>query len=123
MNEVDMNERRKLERFELAGPARILLRVGKSRSEISLTTRDVSSGGAFLFSSHAIPTGTDIKMEFMLALELSNKLIGEESRARVRVKGKIIRSDPTGIAVRFESNYKITSLGLTRWDGMQPRLG
>jgi hypothetical protein len=52
-------------------------------------------------------------MEFMLALELSNKLIGEEGRACVRVKGKVIRSDPNGIAVRFDSNYKITPLGST----------
>ena len=59
-------------------------------------------------------------MEFMLALDLPNKLPGEESRARVRVKGKIIRSDPDGIAVRFESKYKITSLGLNRWNGMLP---
>jgi PilZ domain len=113
-----MSERRKLERFELTGPARILLRSGGSaRSEFSLKTRDVSADGAFLFSSEVIPEGTDVKMEFVLAPDLPGQLANQQGRARVRVRGKIIRSDPDGIAIRFESNFKITSLGLASSGG------
>lgn len=110
-----VTERRKLERFELKGPARILLESGEGKGgSFSLTTRDVSSAGAFLFSSYPIPEGIDIKMDFVLSLDLLNRLVSEGGRARVRVQGKIIRTDADGIAVRFKNKYKITSLGLTR---------
>ncbi len=113
-----VEERRKLERFELRSPARILLESGVEKgSSYSLTTRDVSSGGAFLLCSHPIPEGTDVRVEFVLSLDLLNKLVSDGGRARVRVKGKVVRTGSNGIAVWFKSRYEITSLGSTRSDG------
>ena len=110
-----MGERRKLERFGLNAPAQIQLESGsKKQDTIRLTTRDISSGGAFLYSSQPIPEGANVKMEFMISLDTLRKLAGEEGRAKVRVKGKVIRSDSNGIAVRFESSYKITALDNAR---------
>lgn len=106
-----MEERRKLERFELNTPARVLLESGRSKKdEYNLTTRDVSSAGAFLYSSQPLPEGASVKMEFLLSLDTLQKLAGDKCRAKVRVKGKVIRSDENGIAIRFESSYKITAL-------------
>ena len=90
---------------------------GSGRSEYSLKTRDVSADGAFLFSSETLPEGTDVKLEFVLAPDMPGRLSGHKGRARVRVSGKIIRSDSDGIAVRFQSNFKITSFGFVEWDG------
>lgn len=107
-----MDERRKLERFELIAPARVLIETGRSeRAEYDLTTRDLSSAGAFLYSSQSIPEGANVKMEFVLTLDTLQKFAGEKGRAKVRVKGKVIRSDSNGIAIRFDSNYKITAIG------------
>ena len=106
-----MDERRKLERFELHAPVRFEVEnPDNTRDEYELTTRDLSSGGAFLYSSHRFPEGAKARMEILISLEALRKLMGEKNRASVRVKGKVIRSDPNGIAIRFESSYKITAL-------------
>ncbi len=107
-----MDERRKLERFELPAPVRVLTWSARDeRVEHDLTIRDLSSDGAFLYSSHLLPVGTIVKMEFVLALEVSQRLTMEKRRARVKVKGKVVRSDSQGIAIRFDGSYKITALG------------
>lgn len=107
-----MEERRKLERFDLLTPVQILVETGANRRvTYHLTTRDVSSAGAYLFSPQPIPEGTNVKMELYLSLDTLQKVVGERGKAKVRVKGKVVRSDPAGIAIRFDSNYRITSLG------------
>lgn len=113
-----MEERRKLERFELIAPARVHIESANNRKEkYDLTTRNISSAGAFLLSSQPVAEGTDVKMEFVLSLEMLQKFSGEKGRAKVRVRGKVIRSDPDGIAIRFDSSYKITSLGSNSSNG------
>ena len=108
-----MDERRKLERFELSAPARVLTWSARGeRAEHVLTIRDLSSDGAFLYSSHPLPVGTIVKMEFELTPEAFQTLAIEKGRARVRVKGKIVRSESQGIVIRFDGNYKITALGV-----------
>ena len=107
-----MLERRKLERFQFATPTRVLAgSPSDARTEYDLTIRDLSSDGAFLYSTHILPKGTTVKMEFVLALEPLRKLTTEKGRARVRVRGTVIRSEARGIAIRFSGNYKITALG------------
>lgn len=106
-----MEERRKLERFEIHAPGRVLIdSQGNRRDEYNLTTRDVSSGGAFLFSSQNLPEGANVRMEFLISPDTLQKLAGKEAGARITVKGKVIRSDSSGIAIRFDSSYKITAL-------------
>ena len=110
-----MEERRKLERFELNVPARVLVESGMhKRAEYDLITRDVSSAGAFLFSTQPLPEGVNVKMEFLISLDTLQKFAGEKSRAKVRVRGQVIRSDSDGIAIRFDSKYKITALDNAR---------
>ena len=107
----EMDERRKLERFELNAPARILMDLGEGKKEeLDLTTKDVSSGGAFIYSDQPLPEGVTVKIEFLISLAMLQKLAGEKGKAKVKVKGKIIRVDENGAAIRFDNKYKITSL-------------
>lgn len=107
----EMDERRKLERFELNTPARILMDLGEGKKEeLDLTTKDVSSGGAFIYSDQPLPEGVTVKIEFLISLAMLQKLAGEKGKAKVKVKGKIIRVDENGAAIRFDNKYKITSL-------------
>ena len=107
-----MQERRKLERFEIDAPARVVVETGSNQKvEYDLATRDVSSAGAFLFSPEPLPNGTSVKMEFLISLDALQKLTGDKGMAKVRVEGQVIRSDSSGIAIRFDSKYKITALG------------
>ena len=106
-----MEERRRLERFEINSPARVLVHAGSDKeAEYNLTTRDVSSAGAFLFSSQPLPQGTSVRMEFVISLDTLQRLAGDKGRAKVKVKGEVIRSDANGIAIRFDNRYKITAL-------------
>ena len=108
---MEMNERRKLERFELHAPVRVLVEAaGNKKAKFDLTTRDLSSGGAFLYSSQPLPEGAKVRMDILISMGVLRKLMGEKGRARVRVKGQVIRSNSTGVAIRFESSYKITAL-------------
>ena len=105
-----MDERRKLERFELCAPARITVEYDRGRKEeFDLTTKNLSSDGAFLFTSKPLPEGALVKMEFLIALDKLRRLTSEKGKARVRVKGKVIRVDENGAAIRFESKYKISA--------------
>lgn len=107
----DMEERRKLERFDLCAPARILVELGEGKAEeLDLTTKDVSSGGAFIYSDQPLPEGANVKIELFISLAMLKQLAGEKGRAKVKVKGKVIRVDENGAAIRFDSKYKITAL-------------
>jgi hypothetical protein len=108
-----MDERRKLERFDLRAPARIVVEdEGGRMDEFNLTTKDVSSDGAYLYTSQPLPEGATVRMEFLIALDTLRKLTSEKGKARVRVKGKVIRVDENGAAIRFESKYKITGVDI-----------
>ena len=105
-----MDERRKLERFELNAPARVVVEFESGeKKEFDLTTKDVSSDGAYLFTSQPLPKGASVKMEFLLSMDALRKMAGEKGRARIRVKGMVIRVDGSGAAIRFASKYKITA--------------
>jgi hypothetical protein len=106
-----MEERRRLERFELNAPARVMVQSeGGTKEELDLTTKDVSSGGAFLFSSQPLTEGANVKMELLISLDMLRQLAGERRAAKIKVKGRVIRVDAEGIAIRFDSAYKITAL-------------
>jgi hypothetical protein len=49
-------------------------------------------------------------MEFLILQHTLGKASGDKGRAKVRVKGKVVRADSDGIAISFESGYKITAL-------------
>ena len=109
--EHSVQERRKLERFEIQAPTRIVLQSGGVGALMDkLTTRDISSSGAYVYSSQSLPEGAKVRMDLVITLEALQKIAGENSTARIRVKGKVVRSDSGGVAIQFESGYKITAL-------------
>ena len=101
-----MDERRKLERYNLVIPTRIVLTNSGQESEVfEINTCNISAGGAFFKTAHKIPIGTDLNMNFVLPIEKLARLLGVNSF--VKVKGKIIRIDMEGIAVSFNKKYEI----------------
>jgi hypothetical protein len=110
--DVGMEDRRRIERFQLRVPALVVMECQSGRDEVlDLTMRDVSSDGAFLLSSSLLPEGAMVKMEFTLAIGSLGVSVRRNGRARVKVTGKVIRADGNGAAVRFGNRYKITSSG------------
>jgi len=102
--------RRKLERFELSTPALMMIASDAgTRREFDLTTKNLSSDGAFLYTSQPFSEGADVNLEFFITQEMIRSLRGEKGRAKVRVKGKVVRIEDDGVAVQFTSKYKITA--------------
>jgi len=104
-----MEERRKLERFKLRLPT--ILKVESQNGEpnkniINLKTDNICSGGAFFNTSSPLPEGTKVKLSINL-LKLKTSI---EEQPIIKICGKILRTEPAGMAIGFNSQYKIVTL-------------
>ena len=106
-----MEERRKLERFQLHVPAKIELTDESGHHEtLQLETKDISADGAFFVSSKTITEGADIRLEMVLSVERLKDLIGAHKNVELKLQGHVIRSDSNGVAVQFDRKYHIRAL-------------
>jgi c-di-GMP-binding flagellar brake protein YcgR len=102
-----MSERRSLLRFDIQAPAKIVFEREKGKREtVSLVTKDISSSGAFVVTQEPLSTGMSVKLELLLSLGALQRMVGEEGKAKVQVRGKVIRIDDSGMAIQFDSRYK-----------------
>lgn len=106
-----VKERRKVERFDLALPARIEVidtLQGREKELHDLLTRDICEDGAFFHTPQPLPEHTEVKIDLILPLNRLERI--KENRAHIRVKGVVLRSETEGMAIRFEKGYKISPL-------------
>jgi len=103
-----MEERRELERFKLKLPARIEMVSGKpevGRDIINTETDNISSGGAFFHTLSPLPEGTQVKID--LLLNFQRLRIPKNRRPHINVRGNVLRSEATGMAIQLDKRYKI----------------
>ncbi|MBW2608786.1 MAG: PilZ domain-containing protein [Deltaproteobacteria bacterium] len=101
-----MNDKRVFERFELKVPARVEVEGGPGQGEeISLLTSNICAGGAFFHTKDPIPEGTKVQLEFVLSIDKLKEIL--DSECRIKVEGKVVRTEEAGIAVRFDDDYEI----------------
>lgn len=93
------DERRKFERFHICTP--VTLEVADRETVITMATRDISAGGAFLLADEPLPTGTHLNAEINIPGDPSVEETGTE--LQLRVEGRVIRVEPGGMAVCFFS--------------------
>lgn len=106
-----MEERRKLERYQLHVPTKIELADASGHHEmLQLETKDISADGAFFVSPTPISEGTNIKLKMILSVEKLKDLIGVYNKIELELQGQVVRSDSNGIAVLFDRKYKIKAL-------------
>jgi hypothetical protein len=105
-----MKERRKLRRFGMRLPAKI---VGYDQGveTVELETRDISSDGAFLLTGSPLDAGTKLKLELELPVEKLRQLFDGQRTFNLRIKGVVIRKEASGVAVKFTKKYKIDLSG------------
>lgn len=60
-------------------------------------TRDCSISGAFIVSPNKLPIGSILQMEFSLP-----RLLAAGSGARLKTRGRVVRTEPDGFAVLAE---------------------
>jgi hypothetical protein len=109
---MSTTERRRLERFKLSTPARLTVQAGTpGRLCLELTTKDISSGGAYLYSGHRLGAGAQVSMELLISLANLSRIVGSFGRAKINVRGTVVRVDERGMAIRFERRYLFEPLG------------
>lgn len=108
---MEVQEQRKFERFDLNITAKIETVISgqaKDKEILNLLTKDICSGGAFFHTAQPLPEGTEVKIDFVLDINKLKKLT--ESRAYIKIKGTVLRSNSEGMAICFHKNYKITPI-------------
>ncbi len=101
--------KRKLERFSLKLPARIVVNDngnGAENGSLDAITSDISAGGAFFYTDTPLPVGTQMQVDLVLPLDELKKVKGK--KAKIRVKGAVIRTGKQGMAICFDKKYRIT---------------
>jgi hypothetical protein len=101
-----MKERRRLERFDLTLPTTIEIldpETGVSGTSFDSLTRDVSSGGAFFLTGDPLPIGTHVMADMVLKAE---HLRHPSGYPQIKTAGLVVRAEPTGMAVRFDGQYR-----------------
>jgi hypothetical protein len=107
-------ERRNVERYDLQAPAEIRIGVGGAEVRLPhLLTRNLSSGGVFVVTDATIPVGTGVWVQFLLLPETPSRQARLHRKARVRAKGRVMRAERDGVAIRFESGIRMRSLPLS----------
>lgn len=105
-----MIESRRDERFALRLPAKVEV-LGENRDVeeqvIRLETENICWRGAYFTTLCPLPEGTKVKIDLLLNFDKSTTQ--KELRPRIKVKGEVVRSERTGMAVGFDGRYKIIS--------------
>ncbi|TFG92731.1 MAG: PilZ domain-containing protein [Syntrophobacterales bacterium] len=102
--------KRKLERFPLELPARIFVNGdgGEEADCLDAVTCDISAGGAFFHTDTPLPVGTEMDVDLILPLDEWKKIQGK--RANIKVKGAVVRSGESGMAIIFDKKYRISPM-------------
>ena len=100
-----MNDRRRLQRYDLAIPAVIIdVPAVHECPEAALMTRDISASGAFFDTRQPLAPGTMLGLELRLPAR-------DYPGGRVQLRGTVVRRTPTGMAVSFDDDYHFLAAG------------
>ena len=106
-----MQYKRKLERFSLKAPAKIIpIDSNRKKSAFDLETNNVSAGGAFFHTSQSLPEGTQVEVDVVLPLDKLEILRDSSKQVHLKISGRVVRSETEGIAVCFDKDYQIRQL-------------
>ena len=103
-----MEERRKHKRFKLKLPAKIEVLPREPQGEariVRVESDNIGPGGAFFPTLTPIPEGTPVKVD--IALRFRKVQFPISKRPLLSARGHVLRSEPSGMAIRFEKRYTI----------------
>ena len=103
-----MEDKRQYARFTISLPVR-LEAITLDRIEVlDLETRDISYSGAFINTLTSFPEGTRFVLDFTLPSDNLKEF--NDIKSLKGCVGRIVRSDPYGIAIKFDRECQIESL-------------
>lgn len=114
-------ERREQKRFSLNLQAKISYRHVEDQSPvIDSVAANISSGGAFIQTTHKFPMAAKVKVEFylsfadlkrlrfILSMESLKQLTGKN--IWVSANGIVIRQEAGGVGIIFDTDYQLTPM-------------
>jgi hypothetical protein len=103
---MHQKERRIMERFTFKLPVAVQCESnpGEYRTH-ELTTSNVCAGGAYIEASAPYPVGT--RLNLIMHLSVSGADQAPQKKSQIELDGAVTRSDSNGMAVTFDSRYKI----------------
>jgi hypothetical protein len=115
------DEKRSQERFTLNLEARISYRHTDSQApRIDTVAANISTGGAFLKTTHPFPMAAKVNIEFHLSFEdlkLLKFILSMDSLKRLRGQtvwvqssGIVIRREADGVGIIFDTDYQLTPM-------------
>ena len=104
-----LRDERRFERFPVEVPARVALLRGKGKDRPLFTqTLDLSATGAFFPELEGAHPGELVKVDLYLVFEDPDANDDVHDMVAMTVTGKVIRSEPSGTAIRFEEDYQMS---------------
>lgn len=100
--------KRQMERFKLNVPAIVSQNNPKKEGQkpfTELRTKNICAGGAFIITDAPFEVGTDIDVKLQLAFFTGS--VEHEKKSDIHVSGSVVRTEPSGMAVKFADNYQI----------------
>ncbi|MEI7638293.1 MAG: PilZ domain-containing protein [Syntrophus sp. (in: bacteria)] len=105
-----LRDERKFERFHIEVPARVELLHGKRKERILFTqTLDLSATGALFPELAEMRIGDIVKIDLYLVFEDPDATDDVHDMVAMTVTGKVIRSEASGTAIRFEEDYHMSN--------------
>ena len=101
-------ERRKQERFSLKVLAFVQTGTSGAENVFTLSTQDISSGGAFFPMEVPLPTGEKVKITIYLSISPVEPVVDLPGSVKIITDGEVVRSTPQGLAVAFGRHYTIS---------------
>ena len=81
---------------------------GKEIASLNLKTRDIGSGGAFIYCDEQLAPGTVIDIEMVLPLGKLKELEGKD--VLIKISSLVVRKDKEGIGVSFNDDLELGEL-------------
>jgi hypothetical protein len=106
-------ERRKQTRYTT--PLRVKLEIMTSSGKhiLHFFTSNVCSGGVLCDTDKIFPIGSEVRVSLLVESEGVKKTMG--ARTLVKVKGRVARCGPGGMAIRFYKDYTLEKIEDPDW--------
>jgi hypothetical protein len=106
-------ERRKQTRYKTPLPVKLEIMTASGKHILHLFTSNVCSGGVLCDTDKIFPIGSEVRVSLLVESEGVKKSMG--ARTLVKVKGRVARCGPEGMAIRFYKDYTIQKIVDLDW--------
>jgi hypothetical protein len=105
---LSKKEKRQHERLTISLPIRLETLTSGTKNVYDVVTRNISASGAFIAAPMSFPHGTRFSLDFKIPNNNIRELKDVESLKGVT--GRMVRSNPHGMAIQFDREFQVESL-------------